>query len=181
MPVGLKEGAIISLASLAILMIVILVHLICYFRKRRRTAADHNEMHIPVIEPVQAKPSLDPSVSARPSFADRIRPVDESLRREEFSTHEENSTEAVPVPEVSEEIEDNEMSPQTTDTTPANETTLVNDTTSQEEAATQEPCVSSPAAPTAAAPTQQTISDTEKNPRLLAFEQLMKDLGGRIE
>ena len=105
----------------------------------------------------------------------------ESLRREEFSTHEENSTKAVPVPEVSEEIEDNEISPQTTDTTPANETTLVNDTTSQEEAATQEPCVSSPAAPTAAAPTQQTISDTEKNPRLLAFEQLMKDLGGRIE
>ncbi|MBR6528197.1 MAG: YfhO family protein, partial [Lachnospiraceae bacterium] len=163
MPVGLREGAIISLASLAILMIIILVHLICYFRKRHQTAADRNEMRIPVAEPVQAKPSQASTLTAKPSYADRIRPVDESLRREEPASPEDRNMEDTIVSESSAESQ-------------ANIESVIPEAT-----ATQDADVSPSAAPDAVPTVQPTGSDSEKNPRLLAFEQLMKDLGGRIE
>ena len=120
-------------------------------------------MRIPVAEPVQAKPSQTSTLTAKPSYADRIRPLDESLRREEPASPEERNMEDTIVSESSSESQ-------------ANIESVIPEAT-----VTQDADVSPSAAPDAAPAVQPTGSDSEKNPRLLAFEQLMKDLGGRIE
>jgi len=184
MPVGLREGAVISLASLAILMIVIFIYLIRYRKAKRQAAADQNEMRIPTAEPVQAKPSQEPSLSGRESYADRIRPVDETLRREKAITTEEvSSSEAIPS-----ETMTTEMTAEVSDGgTPLSSSMQLSETDAapEEKPLEQAPSVevrtASSAVPETADPARTTLSGAEKNPRLLAFEQLMRDLGGRIE
>ncbi len=184
MPVGLKEGAIISLASLVILTIVIFVYLIRRRKAKRQAVADRNEMRIPVAESVQARPSQEPSQPDKLSYADRIRPVDESLRQKEIQPP--TVTEDKMILEPSAEVSVNIIS-QTASIQEPTATEASHDAAREEEAATvetaavSETCDSSSAVPDTEIPAQPIGSGAEKNPRLLAFEQLMKDLGGRIE
>jgi len=184
MPVGLKEGAVISLASLLILMIVILVYLIRHRKAKRQEAADRSEMRIPVAESAQARPSAAPSQSDKLSYADRIRPADESMRRKEFQ--EPTVTEDEILLGSSEEIPADMISPtdsiQETITTDAEQDASYEEETATLETATVLQAYDFPSVtPDEEIPAQPTSSSAEKNPRLLAFEQLMKDLGGRIE
>ena len=177
MPIGLMEGAVISLASLAILMIVVLIYLIRYHRAKQRAAAAQNEMRIPVAEPVQAKPSQEPASATMNSYADRIRPVDETLRREDAS-HTETSIaiDAIAPDEATAAPEEIVSEAATLEESILEESIL-------EEPILEEPILEKSILEEAVTTStvQPAPSNAEKNPRLLAFEQLMRDLGGRIE
>lgn len=174
MPIGLVEGAYISLGSLFILLIVILIYLIRHRKAKRKAAAHCKEMRIPVAEPVQARPSQDTDLP-RSSYADRIRPVQEAVHQQEECQQGEG---AFPTEIISQEeaLSEEEI------TAMPDQSDSVSDFPVQEEAATLETNnLSITATQATDTNTQHSTSSPENNPRLLAFEQLMKDLGGRIQ
>ena len=195
MPVGLKEGAIISLVSLGILLIVVIVYLIRWRKAKKQAAASQSEMRIPVAERVQARPSDSPVQGVeRRSYAERVRPA-------EISTEEAATAEVIPAEgkEIHTEDADSaeefgsakdsisaQQSALAEDPLPANEPISVTESGSARASlpAAEAPATDASDTDTASDRTGSTVapeSNTEKNPRLLAFEQMMRDLGGRIE